>query len=299
MLESCELCPRSCKANRLAGAVGYCSQSAQVKLARAALHMWEEPPISGQQGSGTVFFSGCPLHCVYCQNQPIANGSVGKVVSIERLAQIFLEQQGRGAHNINLVTPTHFAPQIAAALDLSKSMGMDLPVVCNTSGYESAESLAVFKGYVDIYLSDFKYASSELAERYSKAPDYPSIASAALDEMFAQVGPYQQDPQSGLAQRGVIVRHLLLPNCLDDSLEVMNLIASKPYAQEIVVSLMSQYTPVPGIGNTYPELAETVDPNDYDCLVDYALSLGLEHSFCQEGGAASESFIPSFDLEGV
>lgn len=293
------MCPRSCKVDRLAGAAGYCLQSAQLKVARASLHAWEEPPISGSNGSGTVFFSGCPLHCVYCQNQPIANGTVGKEISVERLSQIFLEQQERGAHNINLVTPTHFALQIADALRSAKSKGLKIPVVYNCSGYEGTHSLEAMNGLVDIYLTDFKYANSELALRYSNAPDYPDVASRALDMMFAQVGPYKEEEQSGLAKRGVVVRHLLLPNCLDDSLEVMELLASKPYAQDIVVSLMSQYTPMTGIRSKYPELDQTVCADEYDCLVDYALSLGLEHSFCQEGAAASESFIPLFDCQGV
>lgn len=261
--------------------------------------MWEEPPISGERGSGTVFFSGCPLHCVYCQNAPISNGSVGREVSIERLAQIFLEQQGRGAHNINLVTPTHFAPQIVEALAIARDRGLNLPIVCNTSGYEGAEALAAFEGYVDIYLVDFKYVSSALAQRYSNAPDYPEVASRAIDEMFRQVGPYVEDQDSGLAKRGVVVRHLLLPSCLDDSLAVMDTLAAKPYINDIVVSLMSQFTPMPGLAERYPELSGTVDPEEYDCLVDYALDVGIENSFCQEGSAASESFIPMFDFEGV
>ena len=261
--------------------------------------MWEEPPISGEQGSGTVFFSGCPLHCVYCQNEPIASGSVGCEVSIERLAQIFLEQQGRGANNINLVTPTHFAPQIVEAIKIARKEGLNLPIVCNTSGYEGAEALAAFDGFVDIYLVDFKYASSELAQRYSNAPDYSQVANAALDEMYRQVGSYVEDLENGLAKRGVIVRHLLLPSCLDDSLAVMDMLAAKPYIDNIVVSLMSQFTPMPGLAKRYPELGSCVDSDDYDCLVDYALDLGIENSFCQEGYAASESFIPSFDYEGV
>lgn len=215
------------------------------------------------------------------------------------MSQIFLEQQERGAHNINLVTPTHFALQIADALRSAKSKGLKIPVVYNCSGYEGTHSLEAMNGLVDIYLTDFKYANSELALRYSNAPDYPDVASRALDMMFAQVGPYKEEEQSGLAKRGVVVRHLLLPNCLDDSLEVMELLASKPYAQDIIVSLMSQYTPMTGIGSKYPELDQTVCADEYDCLVDYALSLGLEHSFCQEGAAASESFIPLFDCQGV
>lgn len=270
-----------------------------MKLARAALHMWEEPPISGSKGSGTVFFSGCSLHCAYCQNQEISNGRVAKEVSVERLAQIFIEQQGRGAHNINLVTPSHFAPQVVEALQIARDKGLKLPVVCNCSGYESLEALKLFEGFVDIYLADFKYSSAARAERYSKAPDYPQVASAALDEMYRQVGPYKENPQTGLLESGVIVRHLLLPGGLLDSFGVIRMLAAKPYANDICVSLMSQYTPMPGIGERFPELGACVDARDYEALVDYALSLGLENSFCQEGEAASESFIPAFDYEGV
>lgn len=269
-----------------------------MRLARVSLHAWEEPPISGSAGSGTVFFSGCSLHCVYCQNREIANGNVGKAVDIDRLVDIFLEQQIRGAHNINLVTPTHYAPQIAEALTRAKNQGLSLPIVCNTSGYE-AESLSFFDGLIDIYLTDFKYASTTLAARYSNAPDYPKVASVALDEMYRQVGPYLEDAKSGILKRGIVVRHLLLPGNLIDSFAVMRLLASKPYAKEIAVSLMSQYTPMPNVGCGYPELASNVDTGDYEALVDYALHLGLERSFCQEGSAASESFIPEFDYRGV
>lgn len=282
----------------MAGVEGYCGENATVRLARVSLHEWEEPPISGEQGSGTVFFSGCPLHCVYCQNMKIANGSVGKEVSIERLAQIFLEQQERGAHNINLVTPTHYAPQIVEALALAKDNGLNIPIVCNTSGYE-AESLSVFDGHIDIYLTDFKYANPDLAKRYSRARNYPKVASAALDEMFRQVGPVDMDEETGLLKKGVVVRHLMLPGQLRDSFAVMRLLAQRPYAQQIIVSLMSQYTPIKGIEYEYPELAQKVDKDDYQALVDYALELGLENSFCQDGEAASESFIPEFDYRGI
>ena len=310
--------------------MGVCGQSTQVQLARAALHFWEEPPISAQAGSGTVFFSGCPLRCVYCQNASIANGSVGRAVSIPRLAQIFLELQARGANNINLVTPTHFVPQVCEALDVARSgcvrpraevlediaahpkafpfarleaMRLDLPIVYNTGGYESDETIEALAGHVDVFLTDFKYASSEVAARYSHAPDYPQAASVALDAMFELVGEprFAQDcaQDALLMQRGVIVRHLLLPGNLTDSLAVMRVLAAKPYATQLWLSLMSQYTPLPGVGQRYPELARTVKEDDYLALVDYALALGFENSFMQEGGAAEESFIPAFDYEGV
>ncbi len=278
-----------------------------MRLARAALHMWEEPPISGEAGSGTVFFSGCTLRCVYCQNRSIARGDIGRGVSVERLAQIFLEQQDRGALNINLVTPTHFAPQIRQALDLARSEDFSsrplvLPVVYNTSGYELVDSIRAMRGYVDVYLTDFKYASPKLAERYSRAADYPEIASAALDTMFDAVGPVRYEKLADGEERmahGIIVRHLLLPTHLDDSKRVMDIIASKPYKEDIIVSLMNQFTPVNDLSNDYPELMNCVSDDEYDELIDYALELGLDNSFVQEGGTAEESFIPAFDYEGV
>lgn len=278
-----------------------------MRLARAALHFWEEPPISGEAGSGTVFFTGCPLRCVYCQNKSIARGEVGREVSIERLARIFLEQQERGALNVNLVTPTHFMPQIRDALDLARSrdfsrMPLSLPIVYNTSGYELPEAIAELDGYVDVFLTDFKYASPELAQRYSAAPDYPETASTALDAMFALVGSCAYDTSERGEERlvrGIIVRHLLLPGQLDDSKRVMEALAAKPYRDDIIVSIMNQFTPATAIVQDYPELSRTVSDEEYDELIDYALDLGIVNSFMQKGGAASESFIPAFDYEGV
>lgn len=321
-LHSCKLCPRRCDSDRGAGVVGACGETGRVRLARAALHMWEEPPISGDAGSGTVFFSGCPLKCAYCQNREISLGKVGLEVSVERLAQIFLEQQARGALNINLVTPTHFVPQIVQALDLARSGRLldpdnlsadfagqfqpnvlQLPIVYNTSGYESSEVIAELKGYVDVFLTDFKYASTELAWKYSAARDYPQVASDALDAMYDVAGPYTLgkgiDGEDEVLQHGVIVRHLMLPGQLADSKHVIDLLLAKPYLPDICVSLMSQYTPLAGIEMKHPELGRTVSNWEYDELIDYALDHGIENSFMQEGGAAEESFIPSFDFEGV
>ncbi len=303
---ACTLCPRCCAVDR-ARERGVCGEGDTVRLARAALHFWEEPPVSGEAGSGTVFFSGCPLRCVYCQNKDIARGEIGREISIERLARIFLEQQERGALNINLVTPTHFAPQIKAALDLARSYEFSstplaLPVVYNTSGYETVEAITNLAGYVDVFLTDFKYASPELARRYSAAPDYPEVASKALDAMFELVGPLAYDETERGEERlacGVIVRHLLLPGCLDDSKHVMELLAAKPYIDDIIVSIMNQFTPASNIARDYPELARGVSDGEYDELIDHALELCIVNSFMQEGGAASESFIPAFDYEGV
>lgn len=284
-----------------------CGEGDDVRLARAALHFWEEPPISGESGSGTVFFSGCPLRCVYCQNKDIARGKIGRAVSIERLARIFLEQQERGALNINLVTPTHFVPQIKAALDLARSDGFSsrplaLPIVYNTSGYELPVAIAELDGYVDVFLTDLKYASSELAQRYSAAPDYPYIASRALDAMFELVGPLRYDENERGEERlvrGVVVRHLLLPGHLEDSKRVMELLAAKPYRDDMIVSIMNQFTPSEELIRGYPELAFRVSEDEYDELIDYALDLDIVNSFMQEGDTADESFIPDFDYEGI
>jgi putative pyruvate formate lyase activating enzyme len=301
MSSGCALCPRLCNVDREVSR-GFCREGNSVRLARAALHMWEEPPISGEAGSGTVFFAGCTLRCVYCQNASIASGDIGREVSIRRLAQIFLELQAQGALNINLVTPSHFVPQICQAIDLARSTSysntpLELPIVYNTSGYELPETLEALRGYVDIYLTDFKYASSDLAALYSGAGDYPRVADAALDAMFEAVGPVVID--DGRMERGIIVRHLLLPGQIEDSRKVMELLASKPYRGDVIVSLMNQYTPVQNLSETFPELMDRVSDSDYDDLVDYALDLGLTRSFMQEGETAQESFIPTFDYEGI
>ena len=306
-LSSCTLCPRACRADRTAGRRGACHADSDVRLARAALHYWEEPPISGTCGSGTVFFSGCALGCAYCQNAHIASGEIGRTVSIERLAEIFLELQDKGAHNINLVTPTHYALQIREALDLARP-DLRVPIVWNTGGYETPETIALLDGYVDVFLTDFKYASSELAARYSSAPDYPEAASRALDAMHAMVDQARfasgevgdaEPPEGALMTRGIIVRHLMLPGHLNDSMAVIDLLAEKPYAGDLWLSLMSQYTPMPGITEKFPELADPVREDDYLALVDHALSRGFERSFMQECGSVGESFIPDFDYEGV
>lgn len=284
---------------RKAGSLGICGETNDVRLARAALHFWEEPTISGESGSGTVFFSGCTLKCVYCQNADIARNKIGKVVSIERLAQIFIDLQEKGANNINLVTPTHFAQQIIFAIKIARSNGLHIPIVYNTSGYESIETIRLLDGYVDIFLTDFKYASSELAKKYSAAFDYPEVVSAALDAMFELVGAVRLGEGDELMKRGIIVRHLLLPTHLDDSKRVIKLLSQKSYAKDIQLSIMNQYTPSQNIVDKFPELALKVTDSEYDELLDYAIDLGFEDSFCQVGDTAQESFIPAFDYEGV
>lgn len=295
LLEDCTLCPRNCHVNRLEGERGFCGQTAKLTAARAALHMWEEPCISGDAGSGTVFFSGCGLGCVYCQNHSIAKGDVGKEISTERLAEIFLELQEQGAWNINLVTAGHFVPLVTEALHSAKNQRLVLPVVFNTSGYEKTDTLKLLEGYVDIYLPDLKYRSSDLARRYSLAPDYPQIAEKALQEMVRQVGSPVFEGERML--RGVIVRHLVLPGLVEESKRVIRYLYEQ-YGDSIYISILNQYTPMPGLQG-YPELKRKIAEEEYDEVVDYAIELGVENGFIQEGDTAEESFIPEFDITGI
>ena len=297
-MSGCRLCPRECRAKREKKITGFCGETDTVRVSRAALHMWEEPCISGHQGSGTVFFTGCTLRCVYCQNYYISNGDIGKEVSVSRLAKIFLELEEKGAANINLVTPTHFVPQIIEALDIAKMQGLKLPVVYNTSGYEKTDTLKRLEGYVDIYLPDFKYLDREHAKRYSKAEDYPEVVISAIDEMVRQTkNPQFNEP--GMMTQGVIVRHLLLPGCLKDAKKIVKYLYNN-YGNHIYMSLMNQYTPLDTLDRTkFPELSEKVSERSYERLVDYAIELGVELAFVQEGDTAKESYIPAFTLEGV
>lgn len=299
MKKICTLCPRNCAADRENGEIGVCGQTNELKVARAALHFWEEPCISGTQGSGTVFFSGCSLHCIYCQNQEIANGTAGKVISVERLSEIFLELQEKGAHNINLVTPGHFVPQIIHALELAKKNGLGLPVVYNTSSYEHVETIKMLEGIVDIYLPDLKYISEELSGRYSHAKDYSKRAKAAIAEMVRQTGPavFFGETGEGLMRKGTIVRHLILPGCIEDSKEVVRYLY-ETYGNAVYISIMNQFTPLSHL-NEYPQLNRKITEEEYDEVVDYAISLGVENGFIQEGETAEESFIPEFNGEGV
>ncbi len=392
LMASCDLCNRHCHADRN-NSVGYCGQTAQLRAARAALYFWEEPCISGKNGSGAVFFSGCSLRCIFCQNHEIATDLVsanstytsgtGKTISIERLSEIFLELQEKGAHNINLVTPTHFVPQIISALFHAKEHGLSLPIVYNTGSYETVETLKMLDGLVDIYLPDLKYYSPELSLRYSNAPDYFACASATIAEMFRQVGMPQFYPLSGskvpapsnsvgtsenintpesiigpesisapdsisdpesistpdsispsnsisthecayspqaadltelsensLMKKGVIVRHLLLPGCIEDSKKVLSYLY-QTYGDSIFVSIMSQYTPMPFLSSgqsvpapsphtsRYAKLNRRITEKEYNELTNYAISLGMENAFIQEMDAAEESFIPAFDLKGI
>lgn len=296
LYRSCSLCPRRCGVDRLNGQRGRCKVSGELIAARAALHMWEEPCLSDEEGSGTVFFSGCSLGCVFCQNRKIATADIGKQIDADRLKNIFLELQTKGANNINLVTPTHYLGHIIPALVQAKKEGLAIPIVYNTSGYELVETLRMLDGLVDIYLPDFKYWSPELAERYSRAEDYPIFARAALEEMIRQVGDPVFDEKEHMI-RGVIVRHLLLPEHIKDSKMVIRYLY-ETYGDHIFISIMNQYTPMDELSD-YPELRRRVTDREYDELVDYAIDLGVENGFIQEGETAEESFIPTFDCEGI
>lgn len=294
----CNNCPRNCNKERVEGkksSYGYCQVSVLPKVARAALHFWEEPCISGEEGSGTVFFSGCNLRCVFCQNVEIAAGVRGKVISVERLSEIFLELQEKGANNINLVTPSHYYMQIKEALLLIKEK-LHIPVIANTSSYDSVETLREMEGLIDIYLADYKYADSNLAAKYSHAADYPQMAAGALKEMFRQVGEPEFD-ERGIMKKGMIIRHLLLPGCSTDSKNVLKYLY-ETYGDSVFISIMNQYTPLPHV-EKYAELNRGITEEEYEEIVDYAIELGIENGFIQEGETAEESFIPAFDGEGV
>ena len=295
----CDLCPRKCLVDRKKGEKGICGQTENLKVARAALHFWEEPCISGDAGSGAVFFSGCPLHCVFCQNENIANGTVGKEISLERLVDIFLELQEKRANNINLVTPGHFVPQIVKALDQARKEGLTLPVVYNTSSYETVDTIKMLEGYVDIYLPDFKYMSPVLSKKYSHAPDYAEVAKAAIAEMVRQTGKavFVNGDEDNLILRGTIVRHLTLPGCMEDSMQILKYL-HETYGDMIYISIMNQFTPLSNL-EKYPELNRRITDVEYETLVDYAIDIGIENGFIQEGNTAEESFIPAFDCEGV
>ena len=296
MMQQCSLCPRACLADRSYGYIhhekkGYCGETDHVRVARASLHMWEEPCISGKQGSGTVFFTGCSLKCVFCQNRSIALGNKGRELTIEQLTELFLLLQDKKAENINLVTPTHFAPQIVQALIRAKKKGLTIPVVYNTGSYETIETLKMLEGLIDIFLPDMKYKSNEIAEKYSHAPDYFAYASKAIAEMVCQIGTPLF--AGSLMKRGVIVRHMVLPGHTKDSKAVIQYL-HETYGNEIYISIMNQYTPQKNLKN-FPQLQRKVTQREYEKVVDYAISIGVEYAYIQEGNTSEESFIPDFD----
>ncbi len=290
MYRSCRLCPRACGVDRLNGERGACGMGAQAVLAHTMLHMWEEPFLSGTRGSGTVFFSGCSLGCVYCQNKAISRGERGRPVSVEKLADAFLSLREQGAHNLNLVTASHFLPSVRAALLLARERGLRLPVVYNTSGYETVEALRALEGLVDVYLTDLRYARADTAARYSGAADYPAVARRAVKEMVSQTGAPVFDGE-GMLVRGTVARILLLPSHLIEAkMNVKHLYGT--FGDDIYISLMRQYTPMKG---AVSPLDRPVSDAEYLSLVSYAASLGVTRAFTQEKGSVSESFIPNFE----
>ena len=286
-MAGCELCPRRCGALREEGQRGFCGADNRVLVARIAPHAWEEPCLSGTRGSGTVFFSGCPLGCVFCQNRAIRSGGVGRAYTVPELAEAFRSLEAQGVHNLNLVTPTQFTPQIVAALDLARP---GIPVVYNCGGYERTETLDTLRGRVSVFLPDFKYARAETADRLAHAPDYPEVALAAIGRMIELVGRPVTDGE-GMLTRGVLVRHLVLPGYADDSMKALRMLRSA-FGDDIWISVMNQYTPMPGMR---PPLDRSVSEDEYTLVLDYADHLGITEGFRQEGGTVSESFIPPFE----
>ncbi len=289
-LSKCDICPRKCGVNREKGELGFCKMKDKIKIARYFLHYWEEPIISGETGSGTIFFSGCNLKCIFCQNYKISSENMGKEISVERLKEICLELQNMGANNINLVTGTHFLPLIKEALILAKKEGLTIPIVYNTSSYENVESLKEMEGLIDIYLPDLKYYDNKLAENFSLANNYFEIATNAIKEMVRQTG--KPVIENNIMKKGVIVRHLLLPNHLEDSKKIIKYLHDT-YDEDIYISIMNQYTPIKKF-DKYPELNRTLTDKEYDELVNYACDLNITQAFIQEGETCKESFIPDF-----
>jgi len=296
LLDDCTLCPRNCHVNRNQGKIGYCRMTSELVVARAALHMWEEPCISGEKGSGAVFFSGCAMGCVFCQNHEIAKGLRGTSITVERLSEIFLELQEKGANNINLVTPSHYVLQIIEALDIAKGHGLDIPIVYNSSGYEKKETIRLLEGYVDIYLPDFKYMNDEIASRYSHCQDYSTYAKATIEEMVRQTGK-PEFYSDGIMKKGTIVRHLSLPGYLEDSKDILDYLHEN-FKNDVYISIMNQYTPLITV-EKYPEINRKVTKHEYDELISYALMMGIKNAYTQEDETQEESFIPDFDGEGV
>ena len=293
LYENCRLCGRECGIDRTKGNVGVCKMTDKMKIARASLHRWEEPPVSAVNGSGTVFFTGCSLGCVFCQNRDISRGGFGREVTPRELSDIFIKLQNEGAHNINLVTPTHYAPGIREALILAKSRGLSVPIVYNTASYDSVSTLKMLDGIVDIYLPDFKYLYEKTAAEYSSAGNYTKVAKEAIREMYRQSG--SPVIENGIMKKGIIARILLLPNHIAEAKLILKYLYSE-YGDGIYISLMNQYTPMP---NMKSPLDRKVTHAEYRELVGYAERLGVKNCFIQEFGTASESFIPQFDLSGV
>ena len=296
LLENCTLCMRNCNVNRNKGIKGVCNSTNSIRIARAALHFWEEPCISGKSGSGTVFFSNCNLKCVFCQNYKISSEGFGTEITIDRLAEIFLELQDKGANNINLVTPTHFVPQIIESLKIAKNKGLNLPIIYNTNSIDTLDTIKTLNGYIDVYLPDFKYFEDKYALKYSKIKGYSKNVLEVIDEMVKQVG-HPKFNEDGIIVKGVIVRHFLLPGLLFDSKKIIDAIYKK-FEDSVYISLMNQYTPMYN-AKMYPEINKSINEKTYDSIINYALSLGVKNGFIQESGTNSEEFVPDFNNEGV
>lgn len=293
LLKNCKICPHKCGIDRLDGKIGRCKCDDKVKIALASLHFFEEPCISGKNGSGTVFFSNCNLNCIYCQNYEISQQSKGKEIAIEHLADIFIKQQNKGANNINLVTPTMYVPQIIKAIKIAKINGLKIPIIYNSNGYENVETIKLLKGYIDVYLPDFKYYSNELGKKYSNIDNYFEIATSAIKEMYNQVGTSEFD-ENGLIKKGVIIRHLILPNHMQNTKNILKWIKEN-MPNDVYVSVMAQYFP------TYKAKEEgllnrKITHKEYNEIEKYLFMLGLENGYMQDLGEHEEEYVPDFDL---
>ena len=295
VLNECRLCPRNCSVNRNCGEIGFCGAGNKITVAKYYLHKWEEPCITGENGSGTIFFTYCNLRCLFCQNYKISTLNYGIEISVEKFSEICLELQDRGATNINLVTPTHYVPLIIEGIKLARKNGLSIPIVYNSSGYENVDTIKMLDGIVDIYLPDFKYYSNEYSIKYSKCRDYFKYASEAIDEMVRQKGNCVFDKEGNIIS-GVIVRHLLLPGMEEDSKKILKYLYEK-YRDNVYISIMNQYTPIRKC--EYEELNSKIDDSVYDEVIDYAWDIGIRNAFIQEDGTQSESFIPDFDLNSL
>ncbi len=292
----CRLCPRNCSVDRTSGKLGYCMSSSEIRAALASVHKWEEPPISGTNGSGTIFFSGCNLRCVFCQNFVISSENRGKVISTERLAQIMLEQQERGVHNINLVTAVQFVPSIIKAIDLAKENGLKIPIVYNSGGYEKVDTIKMLEGFIDIYLPDIKYFSSELSNKYSHASDYFEYASKSVLEMYRQTGKNEFNTD-GILEKGLIIRHMVLPSCKEDSYKILAWIKNN-IGSDAYISILNQYTPVYH-ANQYKEINRRLMSLEYTRVIEHFFDIGLKNGYMQEKSSATSEYTPLFDFRGL
>ena len=293
LLQKCEICPHKCKIDRTKNQVGRCKSKDTVKVAIASIHNFEEPCISGRNGSGTVFFSNCNLSCEFCQNYEISQQGLGKEISIERLAEIFIEQQLRGADNINLVSPTSYAVQIIEAIKIAKNNGLKIPIIYNTNGYENVETLKLLEGYIDVYLPDLKYAENDLAKKYSKIENYFEIATSAIKEMYRQVGENEYD-ENGIIKAGIIIRHLILPNHTENSKKVLKWIAEN-MPKNITVSVMAQYFPTYK-AKEIKDINRKITKYEYQKIENYLYSLDLENGYIQEMGNNEEIYVPKWKI---